>query len=217
MNKIDEIKKLAGLLSEGAITQEEFEVLKKEIITKSKPIKSEYVPYVSKVKHDTLIKNTYDTYEPIEDSGSYSWNGKEYVNALGKTSGSSQKSKTQKTNRTEGLDILKRAGAKELPNNQKLTFKGLKLIGIFVGLIFLVGWCVNIKPSSSNSSSDASSQYAELHCSWCQKVQKSSGGQGLVYYEWVDGGVSWNQFYDGIKYKCCSESCCRLFNAANSN
>lgn len=129
----------------------------------------------------------------------------------------------KKFKKREIMDILNHAGAKELTNNQvsslerPLFLKKLKLISIFVGLIFLVGWCVNSTPTSSNSSPDASSQYAELHCPWCQEVQKSNNGKGLVYYEWVDGGVSWNQFYDGIKYKCCSERCCRLFHSANKD
>lgn len=56
MNSIDEIKKLKELLDEGAITQNEFEELKKRIFANSESTKSEYVPYVSKAKQTTLSK-----------------------------------------------------------------------------------------------------------------------------------------------------------------
>jgi hypothetical protein len=129
----------------------------------------------------------------------------------------------KKYRRYEILDVLKREGAIEPLNNpvasiqNPMSFRRLKLIGIFIGLSLFVGWCATNFTSSTESNSSSSGQYAELHCPWCQGVQKSSDGKGLVYYEWVDGGVSWNQFYDGVKYKCCTEKCCRLFHAASGD
>lgn len=228
MNKIEELKKLKALLEDGAITKDEFNELKKELLKDSSSVsdseENRSGSDKNRVKNDNRKKTI-----PKNKTQS-----KQTKTAANKFDGFQEPNEF-----TEGLFYIV-SGASLLlfvmfwvryslvvgVVSAVIAFGISFLVGRFVpkllvrnlslaGLILLFGFLIfkpigntaeNPAPADTQTSAD---ERPVLHCKWCKKVIIGEPYEDLYNYTIEPDGIGIIIFNSGTKYGYCSEECAK--------
>lgn len=232
MDTIEEIKKLKALLDQGAINEEEFNSLKKKVLSEINDLKedketisststTETIPAQKKKKKPSPdVKKPTSKGKKVEEVQT----GAEWTEILAYfVLAAAILLSLVFWIRYNSFWIFLIALAISIlipwrigKVTPKAIHKNLYFVALIAMYIILISYPIGIKKSASSSSStsessstDGGTRTSVLHCIWCKKTVTKQGA--IICYTSEPDGCGLVQFYGGTKYAFCSDECCDAF------